>query len=519
MKFRGSLRNKIITWSFIPTVIILISVALVTFYSYQEVTKDLVMSQSAELARYKRNQVENVLTEIVNPLMYDYIFFLDANKMLNLFDRARNLEQANVYDDFFNGAIVFLDVNGKVLYSELSHPEWIGTSWAHRDFFRDSKRTGGLNVIIGQLIDDRSTGEYLLPFATNLRNTEGNFAGVAVLCLNLNSEPANPFISELDVHFGDQKVIVMDASQRVIYHHDPKLIGQKLTNPEELTPLFSKDQGDLRDDQVKSYRTINGDAVISAAYMRISDSNGWWVIQEQSWDELMQPSLAYRRLLIILLAAGVIVPVIVVTYGAGHLTRPIEEMIRAAKEVSSGNFGRKIITTSNDELEELAYQFNRMSSELEQSYSLLEKRVADRTHELETINAISDVVNRSLDLNMILGNALEKTLEVTNMDAGVAYRLNQGSQMFEILTHQGFSPAYIAKHRFLPFSLSGFQLNDEDPEIIVAYIKDYPIPALKEDLQKEGIQVAVRLPLSRKGECWDIWDSHVTVLNLLLRMR
>jgi nitrate/nitrite-specific signal transduction histidine kinase len=500
LKARGSLRTKIITWSFIPTVIILTTVALVTFYSYQQVTKDLVMSQSAELARYKRNQVENVLTEIVNPLMYDYIFFLDSNKTLNLFERARNLEQANVYDDFFNGAIVFLDVNGKVLYSELSHPEWIGTSWAHRDFFRDSKRIGGLNVIIGQLIDDRSTGEYLLPFATSLRNADGNFAGVAVLCLNLNSEPANPFISELDVRFGDQKVIIMDASHRVIYHHDPNLIGQKLSNQEELNPLFIKDQDDLRNDQVKSYRTKDGEAVISAAYLGISDSNGWWVIQEQSWDELMEPSLAYRRLLIILLAAGVIVPVIVVTYGSEHLTRPIEEMIRAAKEVAGGNFGRKIIATSDDELEELADQFNRMSSELEQSYSLLEKRVADRTHELETINTISDVVNRSLDLNMILGNALAKTLEITNMDAGVAYRLNLGSQMFEILTHQGFSAEYIKKHRFLPYSLSGFKLNDENPEIVVAYIKDYPIPTLKEDLEKEGIQVAVRLPLMSKGK-------------------
>jgi nitrate/nitrite-specific signal transduction histidine kinase len=499
MKFRGSLRNKIITWSFIPTVIILTTVALVTFYSYHQVTKDLVMSQSAELARYKRNQVENVLTEIVNPLMYDYIFFLDANKALNLFDRARRLEQSNVFDDLFNGAIIFLDVNGKVLYSELSHPEWIGTSWAHRDFFRDAKRSGGLNVIIGQLMDERTTGEYLLPFATNLRNADGKFAGVAVLCLNLNSEQTNPLLRELDAIFIGQKVIVLDASQRVIYHYDPEMIGQKLTDRKELLPLFAPDQEDLRDDQVKSYRTKNGEIVISAAYMPISNSNGWWVIQEQSWNELMQPSLAYRQLLIILLAAGVIVPVIVVTYGAGHLTRPIEEMIRAAKEVSGGNFGRKIITTSNDELEELAYQFNRMSSELEQSYSLLEKRVADRTHELETINAISDVVNRSLDLNMILGNALEKTLEITNMDAGVAYRLNQGSQMFEILTHQGFSPEYIDKHRFLPFSLSGFQLNDENPEIIVAYIKDYPIPALKEDLQKEGIQVAVRLPLMSKG--------------------
>jgi len=101
---------------------------------------------------------------------------------------------------------------------------------------------------------------------------------------------------------------------------------------------------------------------------------------------------------------------------------------------------------------------------------------------------------------MILSSALAKTLEVTNMDAGVAYRLNEGSQLFEMLAYQGFSPEYMDNHRFLPVSMTGFNLNDSNPDIIVAYIKDYPIPTLKEDLEKEGIKVAVRLPLLSKGK-------------------
>lgn len=499
MKSRGSLRTKIITWSFVPTVIILTTVALVTFYSYQQVTNDLVISQSAEVARFKRGQVQSVLNEIINPTMYDYFIFLDSKKELSLFDRARSLENSQLLESEFSEVIVFLDKNGKVLYSESSHPEWVGISWAHRDFFLDAKRMEGINVVIGRLFEDRKTGEYLLPFAVKLRDDKGDFSGVAVLCFRFNTDQNNLFVQELYSEFAGQKVIILDSSQRVIYHYDPTFIGQKLAEREEITPLFDL-YNEVKDDQVKTYRTDDGSTVISAAYLETSFSNGWWVIQEQSWSELMQPSLAYRRLLIILLAAGVIVPVLVVTYGARHITKPIEEMINAAKEIAGGKFGSKIVTDTNDEMEELATQFNRMSSEIDQSYSLLEKRVADRTHELETINAISDVVNRSLDLELILNNALEKTVEVTNMDAGVAYRLNQGSQMFELLAHQGFSNEYIQNHRFLPFSTSGFKWNDEKPEIVVAYIKDYPIPGLKEDLEKEGIQVAVRLPLMSKGK-------------------
>ena len=74
MKRKGSLRTKIITWSFVPTVVILISVALVTFYSYQKVTEDLVLSQSDELVRYKADEVHQVMTDIINPPLTNFIF-------------------------------------------------------------------------------------------------------------------------------------------------------------------------------------------------------------------------------------------------------------------------------------------------------------------------------------------------------------------------------------------------------------------------------------------------------------
>ena len=458
------------------------------------------MSQSTEVVRLKRNQVQTILEEVTNPIMFDYIYFLDAGRTLNIFERARSLELTNPEENIFMGNVVVLDKSGRVIFCE-THPEWVGVNWSHRDFFRDAKANEGLQMIIGQLMDDRLTGHFLLPFAINLRDVNGDFAGVAVLYLDLNSDQADPLFTALDKRFTDQKVLILDSSQRIVYQSDDaSSIGQKVSNREDLTPLFELQQASTGDDLVKSYRTPDGEVVISAAYLKTSDFNGWWVIQEQSWLDLMEPSLAYRRLLILLLAAGVIVPVIVVMYAARHLTRPIEEMIDAAKEVAGGNFGGKVEANTNDELEELAVQFNRMSTELEHSYAMLEKRVADRTHELETINAISDVVNRSLNLKMILTSALSKTLEVTNMDAGVAYRLNEGSHMFEMLASQGFSDEYIENHRFLPFSLTGFDTNEEKLEIIVSSINDYPIPSLRDDLQNEGVKVAVRLPLISKGK-------------------
>jgi len=43
-----------------------------------------------------------------------------------------------------------------------------------------------------------------------------------------------------------------------------------------------------------------------------------------------------------------------------------------------------------------------MSAELDESYSSLEKKVADRTRELAMMNAILSVASRSLDIHEIL---------------------------------------------------------------------------------------------------------------------
>ncbi len=63
------------------------------------------------------------------------------------------------------------------------------------------------------------------------------------------------------------------------------------------------------------------------------------------------------------------------------------------------------------------------AAKLAQAYQSLEQRVGERTRELAAVNAIAAVVSRSLDLNEILGAALDKTLEVTGMELGIAYRL------------------------------------------------------------------------------------------------
>jgi signal transduction histidine kinase/ligand-binding sensor domain-containing protein len=75
----------------------------------------------------------------------------------------------------------------------------------------------------------------------------------------------------------------------------------------------------------------------------------------------------------------------------------------------------------------------------------LERQVTNRTRELAALNAIAAVVSRSLDTQQILTDALDKTLEVTGLEAGGIYLLQEnascgeGGGILKVVAHKGLS--------------------------------------------------------------------------------
>jgi len=75
----------------------------------------------------------------------------------------------------------------------------------------------------------------------------------------------------------------------------------------------------------------------------------------------------------------------------------------------------------------------------------LESQVANRTKELAALKAIAAVTSHSLRLQEILTGALEKTLEVTGLEAGGIYLLQEDNQLLTIGAYKGLSAQFIAE--------------------------------------------------------------------------
>jgi nitrate/nitrite-specific signal transduction histidine kinase len=198
-------------------------------------------------------------------------------------------------------------------------------------------------------------------------------------------------------------------------------------------------------DQTSARRTqdYQGQDIV-ASYASVAGTS-WTLVAEESWADLTAGSRSYQNFLILLLLLGVIAPALVVGIGTRRVMQPIDDLIQAAKQVAQGNFGQTINAQTGDEIEELSRQFNMMSAQLHESYTNLEKRVADRTMELATLNAIAAVTSRTLDLQEILDDALSKTLEALAFEAGGVYLLQDEGDLLFAAAHQGIGEAAIAE--------------------------------------------------------------------------
>jgi HAMP domain-containing protein len=387
-----SLRTKIIAWSFIPTVIILTAVAWYTFYAYQKVTSELVIRQDQELVELKIRQIGENLITVFNPVLVPLVF--DQSFMDQTFsEQSSAIFTSQGIAATFDSGVLLLDQSGSILASNPERPDLFNYSWQDDVHFQSAIANIGRGTFSAvKPIGPGSSNAIALTMA--IRSNDNQyfvFVGLLRVAPDENTT-LNRMFRQMNL---GESVYIVDRSGILIHHPDRNLIN---TNQSDQPMVASVLRGDPPSSQV--YDEQGNPLVVN--YAPVFSSRDWLLIKEQPLSDLMAPSRPYTSMLLALLAMGVVIPSIVVSIGLRRILKPVNELIAATKDISGGNFGKKIPVQSGDELSELAHQFNRMSDELQASYALLEQRVEVRTRQLATLNAISEVVSRSLDLEEVL---------------------------------------------------------------------------------------------------------------------
>lgn len=481
---RESLRSKIIAWSFVPTAIILAAVALLNFYSYQQVTQDLVIERDRELARLSASQLGSELAQHGELLA-------SVARTLELPDGDTSqwqapLERAANRVAVFDGGTLVLDSHGTVVASHPHRPDLMGQDRSYRPYYRAMLHSQ--SPYYSDAIPEGVAGAHVVVVAVPIIGPQGETQGTLAGMFRIGATSVSALYASIVKMRLEQNgsAYLVDGQGRVVYGTGGEHIGENVSDQEAVQSVLAGEDGSLR-------TRDRAGTLILASYAPVPGT-AWGLVREENWDALLSSSTSYRRFLLLLLALGVAVPALVVTLGVRRITQPIQDLIRAAQDVAGGRFGHTISAPTGDEIEDLAEQFNAMSAQLEASYAQLEQKVADRTRELATLNAIAAVVSRSLDLREVLCAALEKTVELTQVEAGAAYCRGDRGALQRVAT-LGLSAGLAEQLAAVEGATNG----NGDSHLTVRHAADYPAE-VRQLLQHDDIAVVVGVPLVSHGE-------------------
>src|SRR5215510_13945176 len=255
-------------------------------------------------------------------------------------------------------------------------------------------------------------------------------AGVSIAEVNLR------FIWDVvsQIKVGERgQVYVVDRQGRLIAHPDISMVlsNSDLSHVAQVRTALAASPG--QHSSQEPFESIQGERVL--AVHAVIAPLGWLVIVELPVAE------AYAPIYASIIRAGALLAVALGLAGlaglilARRMVVPIEALQRSAARIGRGDLGQRISIGTGDELEALGEQFNSMAEQLERSYGTLERKVQERTHQLELANLAKSrfLATASHDLRQPLHalglfvaelrarlNARERERVVDRIDAAVA---------------------------------------------------------------------------------------------------
>lgn len=170
----------------------------------------------------------------------------------------------------------------------------------------------------------------------------------------------------------------------------------KTTDPAEAAPMMQAiELGSGRD--VGRYGRREVLAVWKPINFHAATHRRWGLVAKMDADEAYAPVAGLVELQWLLQISLALMAVLGALVASSHFTRPIFQLIRTAREISSGDLDARVPITTTDELSELAATFNEMTDRLAQSRSSLERQIGERTRELASLNELLLSTNKNLE--------------------------------------------------------------------------------------------------------------------------
>ena len=225
-----------------------------------------------------------------------------------------------------------------------------------------------------QTLIGRTTGQPAMVVSVPISSPTGQVAGVAMFA---------SYLTELSDHVLLVKLgetgyaYLIDDKNQLVAHPDLNPGSSELIDFSNAAPVQA-----LRNGIEPPLIYSDGDGVTWRAYYTTIE-NGWAVVVQQQEAELFQTYRNLQFLSLILIGGGGLVMIALVWASIRQAVQPINSLTQTVKDIAAGNLDRVAVVESEDEIGTLARAFNIMTNQVRSLVGSLERRVAERTLDLE----------------------------------------------------------------------------------------------------------------------------------------
>lgn len=253
------------------------------------------------------------------------------------------------------------------------------------DALVDRIRQEGSDEVIDVITDDTNRRPQLIILRKVYSPDGGHTLAYLAARIDLEDEIKGNTESQLIAFLGvTAEINLYDEQGRFITK--PRFVNAEGA---ELLPLASFDNSRLAElarqggEGYVRARDYRGENVLAAyRYVRITPEVGWGLVIKKDERETLSSVWHHVRTFVALTAVGLVIVLLLSVWVARHVTRPLRQVVAAARAISGGDWQARARVADRTEVAELAATFNDMAEHLAQWHEELEEQVRAKTEQI-----------------------------------------------------------------------------------------------------------------------------------------